>query len=221
MDNTPYVLPLIKVLNNLALDKLKAGHLFRKKQTCLYFLASWFGAVYLALLFSILLLIYITNTKTVKPISTDFKLYTALPTNQSAVTNKIEAHDARAKIIENFFNEYNSDLSKYGKIFVTVADKYKLDYRLLPAIAMQESNGAKRMPKNSFNPFGFGIYGSKILQFTSFEEAIETVGKALREDYVNEGLNTTEKIMTKYNPPSFTRDGMWAEGVNHFMEELR
>ncbi len=86
---------------------------------------------------------------------------------------------------------------------------------------MQESNGGKKVINNSFNPFGYGIYGTKVIRFNSWEEAIERVGRALREEYLNIGLKTPFQIMSKYTPPSLAKDGAWAKGVITFMEELR
>lgn len=182
---------------------------------------TWFGAASTTLLFSIIFLIYLSTIQVVLPSSQNFKLYTALPQSQTEISSSLDIRDARAKILEQFFKSYHSTLTSYSDCFIQVADKYKLDYRLLPAISMQESNGGRKVILNSFNPFGFGIYGSKVIKFNSWEEAIETVGKALRQDYLNQGLNTPEKIMTKYTPPSLAKGEAWAKGVSTFMEELR
>ena len=185
------------------------------------FVASWFGTAFITFFFSISFLVYISTTLPIKPANYNFKLYAALPSTQLEVSDSIEYIDARAKIVENFFVRYNSSLAPLASSFVQAADKYKLDYRLLPAISMQESNGAKRQIKDSYNPFGFGIYGSKVIKFSSFEEAIEVVAKTLREDYLDIGLNTPEEIMIKYTPPSASKGGPWAKGVSSFMEEMK
>lgn len=62
-------------------------------------------------------------------------------------------------------------LAGYGGQFVRVADKYGLDWRLLPAIAIRESSGGKQMCGN--NPFG---WASCRTDFDSVQEAIEYVG---------------------------------------------
>lgn len=183
--------------------------------------ASWFGATITTLVLTLLLLIYLSTTKVVTPSSQDFRLYAALPKNTSSVSESIERIDGREKLIENFFKGYKSDLTEYAQSFVKVADDYHLDYRLLPSIAMQESNGGKRIVKNSYNPFGFGIYGSSVIRFSSWEEAIEKVGQSLREDYLDQGLMTPESIMAKYTPSSLAKGGAWAKGVTSFMEKLR
>jgi hypothetical protein len=103
---------------------------------------------------------------------------------------------------------------------VDVADKYKLDYRLVPAIAMQESNLCKNLPgklKDSHNCWGFGVYGTKVTKFDNYNDAINTVTKTLAIQYVGKGLETPEQIMTRYTPGS---NGSWANGVNHFMNVL-
>lgn len=184
------------------------------------FLATWYITVLLTFFFSILLLTYLSTAQTIKPVVHTFKLYSALPQTTISTEDSIEKQDGRAKIVEDFFKGYRSVLANYSDLFINVADKYSLDYRLLPAISMQESNGGKRVIKNSFNPFGYGIYGGKAIYFNSWEEAIERVGRGLREDYLRLGLTTPDKIMAKYTPPALA-DGSWARGVNTFMEELR
>ncbi|MDD5147310.1 MAG: hypothetical protein PHV63_02015 [Candidatus Daviesbacteria bacterium] len=194
-------------------------------KTNVWFVAAWFAAATTALIFSLTFTLYLSNTKIIKPNppagGQSFKLYAALPKSGTSITDEINYADGRAKIIEDFLKNYKSPLSDYSHIFIQVADKYQLDYRLLPSIAMQESNGGKKVINHSYNPFGYGIYGGMVLKFNSWEEAIERVGKALREDYLNQGLKTPYQIMTKYTPPSLLVDGSWAKGVFTFMEELR
>lgn len=182
---------------------------------------AWFGAAYIALVISLTCLIYLSTDKLVQPQVGDFRLYSALPQKSAETADTVGFIDARAKIIEDFFKNYRSLLSNYSETFVKVADKYKLDVRLLPAIAMQESNGGKKIIKGSYNPFGYGIYTNLTLKFASWDEAIERVGRALREDYLNQGLTTPNQIMAKYTPPSLAKGGSWARGVSSFMEELR
>lgn len=173
-----------------------------------------------ALIFSLAFFVYLSTARIVQPQIHNFKLYSALPQTGILSEDAIEKSDGRAKIIEDFFKDYKSLLANYSNTFISVADKYSLDYRLLPAIAMQESNGAKKVINDSFNPFGYGIYGGKVIRFASWEEAIEKVGKGLRENYLNQGLTTPDKIMAKYTPPAI-QSGSWAKGVKSFMAELR
>lgn len=192
-----------------------------KPQYNLWFVFGWFGTVLTTFVLASITLVYISPEKVVIPINYDFKLYAALPQPNSETSEKITTSDARAKIVENFFLGYKSSLLIYSEYFIQVADKYYLDWRLLPAISMQESNGGKKIISNSYNPFGYGIYGDSVVRFSSWEEGIERVAKALREDYLNKGLDTPYEIMTKYTPPSLAKGGSWAKGVSSFMEELK
>lgn len=185
-------------------------------------MAAWFGACTTTLIFALIFSLYLSSVKLDSPkLGQNFKLYSALPSSEIIISDGINAADGRAKIIEGFFLIYKAPLYKYSQTFVAIADKYQLDWRLLPAIAMQESNGGKKVINESYNPFGYGIYGKLVVRFNSWEEAIERVGKALREDYLNQGLKTPHQIMAKYTPPSLEKGGAWAKGVSTFMEELR
>ena len=181
----------------------------------------WFGSAYIALIFAIFFLIYLSTAKIVQPQIQSFRLYAALPENKAHVSENIKGLDARAKIIEDFFKSHKAPLADFSNVFIGVSDKYSLDWRLLPSIAMQESNGGKIVINNSYNPFGYGIYGKLVTKFSSWEEGIERVGRALREDYLDEGLKTPVQIMAKYTPPSLAKGGVWAKGVNSFISELR
>lgn len=185
------------------------------------FIVAWFSASFITLIISIGGYIYIQQEVYSPPQVTDnFNLYAALPDSSGVISDSISSFDGRAKIVESFFRKYNSPLYFYSENFIQVADKYNLEWRLLPSIAMQESNGGRKVIKHSFNPFGFGIYGNKVVKFTSWEDGIERVGKTLKQEYIDKGYKTVEQIMVKYTPPSISKGGPWAIGVNSFMFEL-
>jgi len=144
--------------------------------------------------------------------------YAALPMGQNVLGDSISPQDARIALVSDFFNKYHSELAPYAKNVIVSADKYGLDYRLIPAIAMQESTLCKKAPKGSFNCWGFGIYGKKVTKFDNYPEAIDTVTKTLAQQYKQNGLETAHEIMAKYTPSS---DGSWAESVNLFMSQLQ
>jgi hypothetical protein len=128
--------------------------------------------------------------------------------------------DARVHIIRNYLKKYSSPLEPFAQTLVNASDKNSLDYRLLVAIAQQESNLCKKIPDDSHNCWGFGIYGDKITRFDNYPQAIDTVAETLKKKYVDKGLNTPEEIMAKYAPPSLEKGGPWAKGVNRFMTDL-
>jgi hypothetical protein len=143
--------------------------------------------------------------------------YATLPPSYGVLTPEIIQEDARLATVREFFLKYKSPLVANASDVIASADKYNLDYRLIPAIAMQESNLCKKTIKDSFNCWGFGIYGKKVTRFDSYKQAIDTVTKALARQYKEKGLETAEEIMSKYTPSS---NGSWANGVNQFMNQL-
>lgn len=137
------------------------------------------------------------------------------------VTTLVETEDARAEIVANFLERYDSPLKPhdyFGKKFVEIADRYNLDFRLLPAIAMQESNLCKKTPPGTHNCLGFGIHERGTLGFDSYEAGFERAAREIKANYVDIGLTTPQEIMTKYTPSS---NGSWAESVNQWMAEMR
>src|SRR5258708_21530438 len=83
-------------------------------------------------------------------------VYARLPS-----TDGVMAGDIRVEKVHAFFEKYHSLLANYANTIVESADKYGIDYALLPAIAMQESIGCKREPAGTHNCFGWGIYTHK------------------------------------------------------------
>ena len=143
--------------------------------------------------------------------------YSHLPSPPNSYQSKVELNDGRVANLKHFFRKYNSPLYDYAELIVSVSDKYGFDYRLLPAIAMQESNLCRYIPENSHNCWGWGIYGDQVIRFSSYEEAIEKVAAGIKKEYIDKGLVTASMIMKKYTPSS---PGTWARGVNTFIRML-
>ena len=76
----------------------------------------------------------------------------------------------------------------------------------------------KKIPKDSYNCWGFGIYGKKVTRFSGFEEAIDKVSKTLAQDYHAQGLEDPSEIMSKYTP---SNSGVWAENVSYIMDRIQ
>ncbi len=146
------------------------------------------------------------------------RVYASLPAAFPLVSEQITSSDARPEILRQYMEEHGSPLAPYASLIVQTADRYSLDFRLITAIARQESNICKIIPPGSYNCWGWGITGADTLGFTSFQDGIERVSKGLRENYLNKGYATVSDIMNKYTPLS---NGSWAEGVNAFMSEMQ
>lgn len=146
------------------------------------------------------------------------QVYAALPAQLPAVSSEIGVSDARPEIVREYLNYYNSPLLPFAEELIQVSDKYNLDYRLLPAIAQQESNLCKVIPPGSYNCWGWGIHSAGSLGFNSFSEGMNIVAKGLKTKYIDKGYVTVPEIMSKYNPDS--PDGAWGKGVQSFMEKM-
>lgn len=143
--------------------------------------------------------------------------FSAAPWTLGVVENEVVLADGRSANLRNFFRKYNSPLYDYSDSIVASSDKYGFDYRLLPAIAMQESNLCKHIPEDSYNCWGYGIYGDNVVRFSSYQEGVEVVSKAIKNNYINKGYTTPESIMRKYTPNS---SGSWADSINYFFRLL-
>ncbi len=139
------------------------------------------------------------------------------PTVLGSVSTEVELSDGRVANLKSFFRKYNSPLYDHADLIVQVSDLYHFDYRLLPAIAMQESNLCRVIPDDSHNCWGWGIYGTTVTKFDSYEEAIQVVAVGIKKEYLDKGFVTASSIMEKYTPSS---NGSWAHGVNTFLKAL-
>jgi len=139
------------------------------------------------------------------------------PTVLGSVSTEVELSDGRITNLKSFFRKYNSPLYDSADVIIQVSDLYHFDYRLLPAIAMQESNLCRVIPDDSHNCWGWGIYGTTVTKFDSYEEAIQVVALGIKKEYLDKGFITASSIMEKYTPSS---NGSWAHGVNTFLRML-
>lgn len=123
------------------------------------------------------------------------------------------ANDERVRTLRAYFAKHKSPLEPYAYDFVYYADLYGLDWKLVPAITGVESTFGKRIPKNSYNAYGWanGAY-----TFTSWEHSIEHVTRTLKVKYYDRGLTTVPSIARVYAPPSTT----WAGNVTFFMNKI-
>jgi hypothetical protein len=98
--------------------------------------------------------------------------------------------DPRIAIIDKYYADRNMPLEGYGKKMVEVSDKNRLDWRLLVAISIRETSGGKHMCRK-FNAFG---WGSCKIEFSSHEEAIETIAYKLSNLPCYKGATTEHKL---------------------------
>lgn len=150
--------------------------------------------------------------------STNGIAYAALPPTENTMEPQIIEEESKQEIVRQFFAKYKSPLEEYAGDIIAASERYDIDYRLLPAIAMQESNLCRRIIPESYNCWGWGIYGTKVTKFSNYPEAIETITRTLSTKYRDKGLVTATEIAKLYNPRNTNN---WSENVTSFMDQLR
>src|SRR4051812_33310029 len=65
--------------------------------------------------------------------------------------------DPRFEKLKAFFRKANCPAQYYASVFLDAADRYDLDWRLLPSLSFIESTGGKLAKKNNF--FGWNSAG--------------------------------------------------------------
>jgi cell wall-associated NlpC family hydrolase len=125
-----------------------------------------------------------------------------------------------AKQINQYLKRQGSPLAGYGNAFVRAGRNYGVSPALLVAISGAESSFGK-INSGSNNPFGWGPG----IDFPSWQDAIQTVAKGLRNGYLNEGRTSIQAIGAKWAPQGASNDptnlnSNWVTNVQKFMQEL-
>jgi len=156
----------------------------------------------------------------------DLELHKALATSSGKVLgSSITADDARTLIVERFVKRFRPDspFLTHAQKIVEEADANKIDFRLVPAIAMCESNLGKRLPSSdSFNAWGIAVYTNtnKGKHFEGWPEAIAWVSKFIREKFYDRGITDLREIGAIWAPPSVNNDYSWTRCVQGFMDKM-
>jgi hypothetical protein len=101
--------------------------------------------------------------------------------------------DLREAILRRFFKENHCPAERYAGVFVSEADAYNLDWRLLPSLSILESGGGKYARGNNL----FGWANGKA-SFDSISEAVHHVAITLANGRAYQGKDLEAKLRT-YN----------------------
>ena len=136
-----------------------------------------------------------------------------IETNQPTFEAKIRAKkDDRAQILEKFLKSRNSPMTSDAAKLVKIADKYNLNWKLLPAIAGVESHYGQAIPQGSYNPYGWNNGGT---YFKDWSQASEVVASGIRTRYLPTGEVTPYII-----GPSYAANPLWASHVANYMHQI-
>ena len=148
-------------------------------------------------------------------------LFDEIPLKDIQSNTKYVTVDSRIVGMKKFLVDYHSPMSPYAETFITEADRYGLDWRLVASISGVESAFGNLIPLGSNNGWGWrGGPNGAYSMFTSWNDGIKTVTRGLALGY---GTTLTPfDIESTYCPPCGANPAhLWANGVTNFMNELQ
>lgn len=190
-------------------------------------LVSWFPLTALLLVLNLCLLSSFSQASKSMRLSAQapdptFQLTAAGGTSR-VLSATITAGDSRVLLIESFLRRNKSPMAPYADTIVSEADRNNIDFRLVPAIAMCESNAGKRMPKkDEFNAFGIAVYTGQNhgKAFDSWPHSISWVSQYIKEKYYDRGFTDLYNIGAIWAPPSVNTGYSWTNCVQSFQDAI-
>ncbi len=117
--------------------------------------------------------------------------------------------DRRAERLRVFFRSYHCPEPHHVEAYLRAADRYGLDYRLLPAISVRETTCGWKEKNNNF----WGYHPGR-QSFASVESGIEFLARQLAINPPYAGKDLVEKLFT-YNPRR-----AYADEVRQIMRQI-
>jgi len=155
--------------------------------------------------------------------SDDFQIAVATSGTSQVLGATVIAADARSLLLESFLRQHDSPMMPYADLIVQKSDEYGIDFRLVVAIAMCESNLGKRMPtRDSYNAWGISVYTGEQsgATFRDWPFAIDWVSNYIKVNYYDRGLITLEDIGAVWAPPSVENGNSWMNCVESFQGSI-
>ncbi len=137
--------------------------------------------------------------------------------------SSVIAGDARALLLQSFLEKHESPMAPFSDLIVSQSDTNGLDFRLVVAIAMCESNLGKRMPKrDEFNAWGIAVYTGENIgkAFDSWPHAISWVSNYIKIKYYDRGITDLKDIGAIWAPPSVANGYSWTNCVQNFQSNI-
>ncbi|HEY7333471.1 MAG TPA: hypothetical protein VH639_01215 [Bryobacteraceae bacterium] len=112
--------------------------------------------------------------------------------------------DPRFVRLQRFFQHYRCPSPQYIAAYIRASDRYRLDYRLLPALSIRETQCGLHEKQN--NRWG---YHSGRQSFPSVAQGIDFMAHQLVENPPYKGKTLRQKLLT-YNPrPAYSDEVAW------------
>ena len=141
-------------------------------------------------------------------------------TTSYVIQSSTSIMDARVVALQRFLKSKGSPLAPHAELIVQLADKYKMDWRILVSISGVESAFCTITPYKTYNCWGWrGGPGGQYSKFKNWEDAIRYISKRLAKGY---GPDIDPyAIESTYCPPcGATGQHYWARGVVMYMNQL-
>lgn len=186
----------------------------------------WFPLAFVLLILNLVLLrsLYLEQSPVLAANTTaQPKNLTASAGSAQILGASVIAGDARSLLLASFLEQHGSPMAPYAELLVKEADTNGLDFRMVVAIAMCESNLGKRMPKkDEFNAWGIAVYTgeNKGKAFDSWPHAITWVSQYIKTKYYDRGITDLKKIGAIWAPPSVEAGYSWTNCVQNFQGNI-
>jgi hypothetical protein len=122
---------------------------------------------------------------------------------------KAPVADHRLARLQAFFGKSDCPAKEYSDEFLDAADRYDLDWRLLPSISYVESTGGKSAKNNNL----FGWDSGRAI-FRTARQGIHEVGYHLTHSHLYRFKNL-DQLLATYNP-----SGEYAQKVKSVMAQI-
>lgn len=182
----------------------------------------WFPLTFVLLLINLALLrsLYVEQSHVQAADSnTSTKHITASAGTAQILGTSVIAGDSRGLLLQSFLEKHGSPMAPFANLIVSESDTNGLDFRLVVAIAMCESNLGKKMPKmDEYNAWGIGVYTgeNKGKAFDSWPHAITWVSNYIKTKYYDRGITDLKDIGAIWAPPSVEKGYSWTNCVQNF-----
>ncbi len=131
-------------------------------------------------------------------------------------TAKLVQQEKEQKIqkVEDIFAKYNSPMKGYGYIIVEQAEACGGDYKILVAIAGNES-GFGRVPYKLYNPFGY-LDGR---QYSGWEESLSYISCQISKRFIKPCNGDLNCIVRTYAGPQDDKE-RWVKNITYFINKI-
>ena len=138
-------------------------------------------------------------------------------------TMKIEQIETESKV--GVVPDVSCKLDSTACKIKRVAEKYGMDWKLAVAISKHETGNYTSEAFKEKNNVGGMMCSSGLISYSTLDDGIEAFVSNLKYNYIDEGLDTIEKIQPKYCPIGAANDpkGLnkyWVGGVTKYYNEL-